>query len=203
MAWLIVLGILVLLALLPVGISMQYNYLGFRLRAVVGFLKIQLIPRKKPRKATEEKAEEKPKASGTGKPSVQTEETKGGSLSDFMPLVRLGLELLNDLRRKVLVRHLDLELLLAGDDPCDLAVSYGKACAGVDGLIPLLERAFQIRKRHIRVGCDFAAEQTLVYTRIELVLPVYRILGLAVCYGVRAMKAFIKFKNLRKGGTVQ
>ena len=45
MGWLIALGILVLLAITPVGVHARYNSDGILLRAIVGPVKITLLPR--------------------------------------------------------------------------------------------------------------------------------------------------------------
>ena len=59
------------------------------------------------------------------------------------------LDLLADFKGKLRVDILELDLVLAGGDPCDLGIKYGKAWAAVGNLLPQLERVFVIRKRNI------------------------------------------------------
>ena len=117
-----------------------------------------------------------------------------------MPLVQVALDLLNDLRRKIRINHLRLILTMAGDDPCDLAVNYGRANAAMAALLSQLERWLVIKKREVRVNCDFTADETVILARLDLTITLGRILSLAVCYGIRALITFLKIKKQQKGG---
>ena len=202
MGWLIALGTVILILLFPLGVSAIYNWKGPRMWILAGPFRFQVYPRKAKKKKTEQKQENPEQAEK--KPSAEQQpEKKGGSLRDLKPLIRVGLEFLNGLRQKMLVRRLELEVKLAGEDPCDLAVGYGAACAAMDAFLAQLDRFFRIRKRHIWIGCDFEAEQTLVYGRADLVIPLGRLLVLVIRYGIRGLREFLNYQNLRKGGTIQ
>ena len=202
MGWLIALAVLVLLAILPLGASVLYDEDGPRVRIVAGPLKIQVFPLKKNQKKDKSK---KAKPKGQTKPKAAAEAAapkpkSGGSWTDFLPLVRIALDLLNDLRRKLRVDHLKLHLTMAADDPCDLAVNYGRMNASLAGLIAQLERFLVIKKRDVHIGCDFTASQTLILARLDLTITLGRILSIAVHYGVRALITFLKIKKQREGG---
>ena len=132
-------------------------------------------------------------------PAAQPQE-KGGSFLDFLPLMKVALSFLGDFRRKLRVNDLELKLILAGNDPCDLAVSYGRTWAAVGGLLPQLERLFVIKKRNVEVACDFTTTETLVIARLDLTITLGRLLSLAVVYGIRALRELIKLQKKRKGG---
>ena len=200
---------LLALAILPLGIRVRYNEAGFLLRVIAGPLKIAVFPRKKKpkkQKAKQQKqnAEKSPESTDSGdtppqplKPLPEPKE-KGGSLTRFLPLVRLGLKFLGDFRRKLRVDNLCLRLILAGDDPCDLAVNYGRVWAVVGNLMPQLERLFVIKKRDIQVECDFTAEEISVIAHVDITITLGRLLTLAVVYGIRVLFEFLSMK--RKGG---
>ena len=219
MGWLIALGILVLLAVLPLGISIRYDEEGAVVRLIVGPVKITLYPRpkkdKKPKKEkktqTEEKdAVEQATASETKQPAkkakedtTQKEEPKkqsGGTITDFLPLVRILLDMLGAFRRRLRLNLLELKLIMAADDPCDLAVNYGRAWAAVGSLLPQLEKVFVIKKRNIEVECDFQATQTRVIARLDLTITLGRILATVLVYGGKAGIEFMKINKKRKGG---
>lgn len=211
MGWIITLGILVLLAILPLGASVKYDADGPLVRLIAGPVKITLFPRpKKPekeKKQKEQKAESKPAAKKkpaqkkAEEPEKQPEEKKsGGPVTDFLPLLKVALDLLNDFRRKLRVNRLEVKLVMAGGDPCDLAINYGKAWAAIGNLMPRLEKVLVIKKRDIDVECDFIASKTTIYARLDLTITLGRILAIAVVYGVRAVVEFIKINNKRKGG---
>ena len=205
MGWLIFLAILVLLAILPLGASVLYDADGPRVRIVAGPVKIQVFPmKKKPKKdkTKKEKPQKEPK-----KPAQAGEAQKpfpkpktGGSWTDFLPLVQVVLDLLNDLRRKLRVNELKLHLTLAGDDPCDLAVNYGRMNASLAALIAQLERVLVIQKRDVHVDCDSTANETVILARLDLTITLGRILSIAVRYGVRGLMTFLKIKKQREGG---
>ena len=208
MGWGIFFACLVVLALLPLGIRGSYDQTGFTVRVIAGPLKITLFPRKnrkrKPKTAdsSEKTTEETTKASSEKKrPKTEKDEPgmqSGGSLERFVPWIRLGLDFLRALRRKIRLDNLYLHVVLAGDDPCDLAVNYGRAWAAVGDLLPKLERIFVIRKRDIQVGCDFAAEKITVAARGDMTMTLGRTLCLGTIYGIRALKIFLTMK--REGG---
>lgn len=212
--WLIVLGILVLLAILPLGVSALYNEDGPLVRLILGPVKLTLFPGKKKDKKEDPKKEAKAKAKAEAKKQAKAEKKaqaahkvgkkktseNGGSWTDFLPLVKTGLAFLGDFRRKLRVKRLEVNLIMAGSDPADLAVSYGKTWAAVGGLMPQLERVFVIRKRNIAVQCDFTAEKTLIYARLDITITLGRLLALVVRYGIRALRDYLNIKNKRKGG---
>lgn len=203
MGWLIVLGIAALLAVLPLGVRVRYDCGGAAVKVLAGPVRISVYPRpkkEKPKKEGKKPAEKKPKQQ-TGKSAAEASEKKaGGSLTDFLPLVKLALELLNDFRRKLRVDYLELKLVLAGDDPCDLAVNYGRAWAALGNLLPRLERVLVIRKRDLNVECDFTADSTLVTAGLDITITLGRLMALALRYGIRALKEYLSISKKRKGG---
>lgn len=215
MGWLIALGILFLLAILPLGASVKYNADGPLIRIIGGPIRLTVFPRKKkdkkenkPKKEKKQKKsknedtppEEKSKKKKSDNQESSEQEKKGGSVLDFLPLVKVGINFLGDFRRKLRLNRLELKLIMAGDDPCDLATNYGRAWEAIGNLFPLLERAFVIKKRDIEVECDFEASETVISARLDITITLGRLISLAVRYAVRALIEFIKIKNKRKGG---
>lgn len=279
MGWVIALGILLLLAILPLGVSAKYDGGGLSAKVLAGPIGIRLYPRAKKRpdkKAGKESSikagkpseadrragnprpgdgsqgdnsdalpehceyfadtlpehcgyfadtlpehcrdigetSDPPKTTGSAPsstvrrpvkpPEKETKKLeKGGKLTDFIPLVKVGLQLLGDFRRKLRVNRLEVKLILAGDDPCDLAVNYGRIWAAVGNLMPKLESWLVIKKRDIDVQCDFTAGETLVIARLELTITLGRLISLGVVYGFRGLKEFLKMNKKRKGGAVK
>ena len=220
MGWMITLGILVLLAILPLGASVKYDADGPLVKLIAGPVKITLFPRpkkpkkekkeKKPPKAKKEKkktAESKPVAKNKKTPEKKAEtkaepekKKSGGPVTDFLPLLKVALDLLNDFRRKLRVNRLEAKVVMAGSDPCDLAINFGRAWTAIGNLMPRLEKVLVIKKRDIDVECDFTASETTIYARLDLTITLGRILAIAVVYGFRAVVELIKINNKRKGG---
>lgn len=207
MGWVIFFAVVLLLAILPLGVFVSYDEDGVVVKIVAGPVKITLFPRPKKEKKSEKKSKKKTSASPAEQlpkppqpPKQIPEKKKGGSWTDFLPLVQVALDFLGSFRRKLRINQLELKLTMAGDDPCDLAVNYGRAWAAVGNLMPQLERLFVIKKRNIEVACDFTASQTLVKFRSEATITLGRLVSLAVVYGIRVFREFWKIKTKRKGG---
>lgn len=189
MGWIIGLSIAALLLSMPLGVGASYNADGGALWLTVGLLKIPLLPR----------AKSKGKRKKPEKEKVKKEE-RGGSYTDLLPLIENVIALLSDLRRKLVITKLRGKLILAGGDPCDLGVNYGRAWAAMGTLIPLLEQIFVIKKRDLSVECDFTADTTLVIFHIHGRITLIRLLTIVVVHGVSILKKYFTIMNNRKGG---
>ena len=187
MAWLILLAILCVIACLPLGFRAIYREKNVGVWLLVGPFRFRIYPGKPKKQQSEEKS---------GEPGQE----KGGSYKDFWPIVRTILEFLDHFRRKIRVKRLELKVILAGDDPSDLAVNYGRAWAALGNLQPHLERLFVIEKRDVEVECNFTADKTRIYARIDATISVVKTLHLLTKHGIKTLKQLIKLKNLRKGG---
>lgn len=202
MGWLIALGIIVLLAILPLGARILYNEEGFFIWLHVGPVKFLWFPDNEDEKSEEKK--EKTKKTiymAAGKQhKVHTEKKVGGLLTDFIDIIKAYLLLLRLLRPKVRIKRLEMNLVMAADDPCELAVNYGKAWAVVGNLIPLLESALVIKKRDIQVGCDFEATETRIYVRADIKIMLFRLIGVVFTYVYRLVKQYSNVKNSGKDG---
>ena len=200
MGWLIALGVLVLLAILPLGFTARYNADGAVLKVLAGPVAVQVYPAKKKKDKIKKKPAKEKKKKASGKAGEPAKKKEGGSFTDFLPLVSLALDLLRDFGGKLRVNRLELNLILAGDDPCDLAIQYGKACTAMGCLWPVLEEVFVIKKRDVKIQCDFEADQTLVDARLDMTITVGRLFALVGVHGFKAIKELIKIMNKRKGG---
>lgn len=220
MGWWIALGILVGILILPLGVSIFYDAAGVRVRVIAGFIRFTVFPmKKKEKKPKKEKVPEPPKeeakretpaeipkttekATNTQpakKKTTSKQEMPGGSLLDFLPLAKLALKMVGELFGKTL--HIDalyLKVTMAGDDPCDLAMNYGKAWAALGNLWPKIDDLLTIKKRDIQLQCDFEGSETLVNARVDLTITLGRVLGLLIGYGARMAWGFLKILDKRK-----
>ena len=203
MGWLIALGVLTLIAIIPVGVSALYDENGPRVRVIAGPLKILVFPlKKKDKKENKENKEINKKQTKTKQsvPKKEAKQKKGGSITDFLPILDTVLDFVAAFGRRLRINCLELKLILAGGDPCNLAINYGRGWAVLGNLLPLLEKAFVIQKRNLEVECDFVAENTTIIARLDLSVTIGRVVSLLVVGGVPIVREFIKFKKTRKGG---
>ena len=197
MGWLIALGILALIAIIPIGVSASYDAQGPLLLAVVGPVRVQLIPARRQKESSKKKQK-----SSTTKPtsSKGPAKKKGGNLQDFLPLLDAVLDFVSAFGRKLRITKLNLKLILASDDPADLALNYGKAWAALGNVVALLENAFVIKNRDLEVECDFQSDSTTIVGGVDLSITVGHIFALLIMQGVPVVKELMKILKLRKGG---
>lgn len=199
MGWIIALGVLTALAILPIGAGVMYDTHGPRAFLLIGPVRVTLYPGKK-KENKPKAAKKKPAQKQTAAAQKKDKSKKGGSFADFLPLLETLVAFLCDFRRKIRVKCLEMKLILADGDPCDLAMNYAKAWAALGNLMPQLERFFIIKKRDLEVACDFTADKTLIYARLDITLTVGRLVYLAVRYGSRILRQYLNILKLRKGG---
>ena len=137
------------------------------------------------------------------KPPEPVKEATGGSWKDFLSMIPIVLDFLGDFRRKLRVNRLELKLIMASGDPCDLAINYGKAWAAVGNLMPQLERVLKIQKRNVEVACDFLASETKVIARVDVTMTLGRMIAAVCKFAFHALVEFLKIKKKRKGGAVK
>lgn len=188
MGWLIFLGAVLLLCIMPLGIRAHYGEEGPTVDMLIGLFRLQLYPGRK----KDKKASKQGKNSGESKfeSYEQAKKEKKNSLSDFLSLIPLILDFLVDFKSRIKVRMLQLKLLLAGSDPCDLSVNYGRTWAAVGNLMPILDRFFVIKKQDVQIDCDYTAEVTTVCATLELTITLGRLLQIALSHGARILRAY-------------
>ena len=195
MGWLIAFGVLTAVALLPIGVRWIYRQNDPGVWIFIGPAAIRVYSGAGKQKDATKKA--KPVSKNK---SADTKNKIGGKYKDFEPLLQTLLGFFGEFSRKFRVSRLEFHLLLAGDDPCDLAVNYGRAWAAVGNILPQLERIYVIKKQEVDVACDFAGDATRVYMRVDITITVGRFVALLIRYGVPGLNQFKTIKNLRKGG---
>ena len=195
MGWWIALGVLTLLGLLvlaviflPMGLHVVYNASGLTIQYLIGPLRIK------------EKADEKD-TELTRLQNMGRKDRQGGEIQDFRERLQRIMDYLSDLCTQIKVKRLDMELCMAGGDPGELALNYGKAWAAVGGIMPLLERFLDIRKRNVQVTCDFTQPSTTIYVRVDVTIPLHRLVGLVMRHGGLLGTKYENLLNTSKGGT--
>lgn len=194
----IVLAVLAGILLLPLQLVAAYDSKGGRVYIRFAFLVWNLYPGKDESEEKPEKKSETPQATADDKPAG----SKLESWIDFFFILKSCLKPLDQLRQQINVDDLKLQLSLAKDDPYDLSVLYGRACAVVSDLQVLLNRIFKIKKQNVEVLCDYVGNKTTVqaYTRISITC--IRFLVLLFRYGASIIKEYTAVKNRRKGGMI-
>ena len=72
------------------------------------------------------------------------------------------LELIGRVLRAPTADHLYLNILVGGEDPAECAMNYGRLCAGVSAILPVVHHVFEIRKQEIDISCCYESKTTAV-----------------------------------------
>lgn len=187
MGWLIALAIILLIVFLPVGLKLRYDEDGFVLRLMAGPVRYRLIPERDKNGNSKKQKDSQEK--------IKNKKAKlGGSLKNFISFAKSLLVFLNELRRKVRIRNLKMDLVFGGSDPYDVAMQYGRGWAVLGGALPLAEEIFEIRKRDLRIDCDFDADETTITVSAAITMSLWRLVYILIRYGYDALK---KYQNLK------
>ena len=185
--------LLVVFLILPLGVFAEYDSAGLRAKLIIGIFRLRIYPRKKPGKNRKDK--EKNERFET---AISSDKKTNGSFEAFMSLIKLVIDVLNDFRHKITINNLVFNLILAGDDPCDLSVNYGRCCAALGAVTPQIERLFRIKKRKLEVQCDYTADRPKVAVQVDIRIPVYKFLLLCCFHGMRVLKKYKEYINKTK-----
>lgn len=203
---LIILGILIVLALIPLGAHVRYDSDGPMVKIIAGPVRIQLLPKKKKKKKAKkekkEKKEKKKKAPKPKKPEEKKPKEKkpiGGLIRDFYPFVKLGLSFLGCFFRKLRVPILKLHVGFGGQgDSAKAALNYGRAWAAIGALMPALRKKLRIKKEDITASCDFTSGEMLIYAELKIYFFLGDLVAMAVHYGFRALRLYLAMKMRHK-----
>jgi hypothetical protein len=200
--WLIALAVVLLLASIPfwpVGLVAVYRDSGLEIAIRLGFLRFKLDPEGSTLKDLIVPVLKKEAEILVA--TIKAKKEEGGKLSDLLPLLNAIWKLLGDLRKKVRVKRLDMNLTLAGGDPCDLALNYGKAWVAVGNIISFLENFLIIKKRNVQVNSDFLGDTTRIYLKVFANMTIWRLFSLLLKYGLPLRDEYNKFLYNDEGGT--
>lgn len=204
--WFIVLAALVLLAMVKVGVRVTYDEKKLRVELLIFRFKMVLLGDDKPEKP------EKPKKEKTKKekrPSVRAEskQQKPKEKKNILqnPWVQAVLEYWRELLalvgRVLTTPTLDvlrLQLWVGGGDSEKCAMTYGRVCAILGGVLPVVENTFGIRKRQIAVWCCYDRDAIDVSAEAAITVKIYEVFALVVALLGLGIKLLIQARNYKK-----
>ena len=204
MVWLLVLACLALLLSTKVGVHVSYLEKKLRLDLLVSKFRFTILggepkkpKRQKKRQAPKEKtqkpkAEKAPKAQKEGKPDLKP------WLQAAQTYWRELLELVGRVLTSPTLDVLKLQILVGGKDAEACAMTYGRICAVVGCVLPVVENTFGIRKRQIDVRCCFDRENLDISAEAAITIRIYEIFALAFALLGLGLKLLLAAKNNKK-----
>lgn len=187
---LIILAIIVIILIIPLGAHAAYIGGEMRLAAWVAGINYTLFPKKaKKEKPPKPKKEKKPKKPKKRRPEDDLEAQKRDKIQKLFEIAKIGLDALGRLRRKITVNRLMLYAVIASKDPYNAAMIYGYVNSALPTLMPLLDRAFNIKNSDVRTEVSFETTEPAVDFEIIVTTSIGKIL----CVAFAALFAYLKY----------
>lgn len=184
-----VLLVLFLLSLVRLGGEAEYSEEGLLVKVRVGLFRFQVFPfkkKEKPPKPEKKKASEPQK--GETEPEKEQKPKRGGPLELVKQFLPLACEAAGELKRKIRIDKLYLDLVVAASNAAGTAMAYGYANMVLGMLWPLVEQNFEVKDPEIHTGVDFTTQSPTVY-----ILAAFSVrLGQLVSFGLRFGWKFIR-----------
>ncbi len=220
-AWVIVIGILLVINLIRFGVRVEYSADGLALDIVVAGHRIRILPstpktpeeikaadekkaRDKARKAEKKAAKEAAKAAReekerqkrlkSGEPEPEEEEEskkKGGALDLVLAAVPPVFDAIGTFVRHIHIDDLAVYYTSAGDDPFDTVMNFGYVSAGMGVLTPILN-GLKVKNRDLRCDVDFSLDKPVIYIRAALNIAVWEILYVVFRLVAKFLSRYIK-----------
>ena len=196
--WCWVLGgiILFIAFLLSVKINLVLVYDNrFSVYIKILFFKIWLFPekqKKKPKKAKKEKP------SGDSKAVAKEKKTEPNKILKILTAMKDTIsDFISDFFGKVHFKLLKIYASIGCEDACKTALAYGSVTQSVGYIIELLNNVSNVdmsRSSDIDIRPDFISQKSWFEAHCVLYLRVASLFPL----GIKAIKAFFKYKNLQE-----
>lgn len=205
--WIILGVILALLAaalLTPAAVRLTYDQGELAVRVGWGPVGRTLLPapekqaNKKPSKPkkTDKHAKKRTKSAeniAEQKKKKLTREQLLYSLETLPPILGRALRRTG---RRVRIQPLRLHLLVAGSDPADTAMLYGRLQAAQAALLPALHRLVRIREQDIQLFLDFQREELDCIAEIGVSIRLGDALAVALRSGGELLRWLVGFRRL-------
>lgn len=191
-----------LIGLIRVGVRVRFGESGLCVQVRAGPALIQVFPlprpkREKPPKVKKEKKAKPPrkKRKTEAEPSAKP---KGAILTLVKQLIPLALQAAGEVRRKISIDHLRLDVVWAGPDPASAAQTYGKLCAAEGALWPMLEKLFRIGKREVRLACAFDRPKPSITADVQITLTIGQCFSLGTRTGIKALAVYLRCRSAQR-----
>jgi len=169
----IVIAIIILIALLRVGVCIEYSADGFEAAVRVGPISKHVFPVEEKPGDAEKKALKKARKKEKVKKKKKPKKKMPGGIKPFLDMIPPVKNTLGRLRRRLLIKRLTIHYYPADDDPAKTAMLFGAANAVFGAITPMLDNTFRIKRRDLRAFPNFAAFEQTIYAKAIISLAVW------------------------------
>lgn len=184
-----VLFCLFLLGLVRLGAGVKYSADGLFLRLRFGLFQFQVYPLKNTKK---EKPEKSPKGKPQKEKQEKAEKEKGGSLALVKQMLPLVCQAAGELKRKIRVDTLWLDLTVAADDAAAAAMAYGYANMAIGIIWPMIDQNFVVKDPNITTGVDFYDDTAIIYINAALSMRLGQLVSFGLRFGWKFLRIYLR-----------
>jgi len=203
----IIIGVILLIALLRFGVSVEYSQEGTLALLHIGPISLTIYPKKKNPKKEEKKAKKKAdkKAKKEDKKANKSKKKEapklkyGGSYTDFLEVFPRLAKMLSRLKHRILIKRLIIRLTIAGEDASKTAMNYGYANAGLSALSPVLENNFRVRYYDFKTAVDFIETKPTIYLNVRFSLAIWEVIYITIAL-FPLVRFIFRLRPSKKGG---
>lgn len=185
----IILAVLILLGQLRLGVQLRGSASGITVRVGLGPVKFTVYPHKKSKPMLRHKQSAPQKSK---KASFTSNGISWTNVKRFLPLIS---QTAGQLKRKIRIDVVYLDVIVAALDPALAALSFGGINAAIGMLWPLVEQNFNVKDRRIRTAVDFDRHQPEVEFYTAATLTLWQALFLAGGAAIGLLKEYSKEKR--------
>lgn len=201
---LVILLVLFLLGRIRVGGDGEYSADGLFVRVRVGPISVRVFPLKKKgekKPAKKKKKSAPPTQSGEGEKAQEPEKPKKGGALD---LVKAGLPLVGEaageLRERIRIDLLCMDLLFGGTDAAQTAILFGMSNALIAPLLAVFQQNFEVKEHRVRTAVDFNEKTVTLYLRAAFSARIGQLLSFALRFG---WKFLMEYRAVKKNNTMK
>lgn len=183
-----VLLVLLLLGLVRLGGGVIYSHAGLWVRLRVGIFRFTILSperKEKPPKPKKKKPKKEP-AEGKKKPPG------GGALETVRTYLPLVCQAAGELKRKIRIDRLLLELTVGSANAAETAMAYGRANMALGMLWPLIEQNFEVKEARLHTGADFTLQGSVIYIDAAFSARLGQLVSFALRFGWKFLRTYLQ-----------
>lgn len=167
------------------------------------FLKIKLVPtkEKKKKKSPPKKSEEKkPKPDGDNKKESDIKKLyKEFGISGLLDILKRVAEILKEtsskLKKHIVIKRLDINVTVVGNDAADTATKFGYVCTGVYPAVSFISTQIKLKKQSVNIVPGFNEKKTAINCDAVVKIKPLFLIGIAIGAMFKAIKLMLSIKQ--------
>lgn len=190
-----------IMLIIPLGFRIKYDGKA-TLWVQWLFIKIRLVPPKEKKKKTSPKRAEdkKPKPNDDDKKESDIKKLyKEFGISGLLDILKRAAELLKDtalkLKKHIVLKHLDINVTVVGNDAADTATKFGYVCAGVYPAVSFISTQIKLKKQSVNITPGFNEKETAINCDAVVKIKPLFLIGIAIGALFKAIKLMLSIKQ--------